>query len=141
MKPQMSKPHGGGNFKGKLIVLVDSKSGSAAEIFARVVQLEKRGVIIGDRTAGAVMQSRIFDHQAGTEIVVFYGVSVTNADVIMADGKSLEGVGVTPDELLLPTAADLAAKRDPVMARAAAMAGFELPPDKAGVMFPIEWRK
>jgi C-terminal processing protease CtpA/Prc len=141
MKPQMSKPHGGRNFNGKLIVLVDSNSGSAAEIFARVIQLEKRGVVIGDRTAGAVMQSQIFDHQDGTDIVVYYGVSVTNADVIMADGKSLEGVGVTPDELLLPTAADLAAKRDPVLARAAAIAGFELPPDKAGAMFPIEWRK
>jgi carboxyl-terminal processing protease len=141
MKPQKSKPHGGGNFKGKLVVLVDSKSGSAAEIFARVIQFEKRGAVIGDRTAGAVMQSRTFDHQIGMDTVVFYGASVTNADVIMSDGKSLEGVGVTPDELLLPTAADLAAKRDPVLARAAAMVGLELPPDKAGAMFPIEWRK
>lgn len=123
------------------MVLVDSKSGSAAEIFARVVQIEKRGVVIGDRTAGAVMQSRTFGRQMGLDTVIFYGVSVTNADVIMADGKSLEGVGVTPDELLLPTAADLAAKRDPVLTRAAAMAGFELPPDKAGAMFPVEWRK
>jgi C-terminal processing protease CtpA/Prc len=141
MKPQMSKPHGGRNFNGKLIVLVDSKSGSAAEVFARVIQLEKRGVVIGDRTAGAVMQSRSFDHKVGVETVIFYGVSITNADVIMTDGKSLEGAGVTPDELLLPTAADIAAKRDPALARAAAIAGFELPPDKAGAMFPIEWRK
>jgi carboxyl-terminal processing protease len=141
MKPQMSKPHGDRNFKGRLIVLVDSKSGSAAEIFARVVQLEKRGVVIGDRTAGAVMQSQTFDHQLGSDTVVFYGVSVTNADVIMSDGKSLEGIGVAPDELLFPTAADLAAKRDPVLSRAAVMAGFELPPDKAGAMFPVEWRK
>jgi hypothetical protein len=59
----------------------------------------------------------------------------------MSDSKSLEGVGVTPDELLLPTAADLAANRDPVLARAAAVAGFELPQDKAGAMFPVEWRK
>jgi hypothetical protein len=87
------------------------------------------------------MQSRTFDHQMGTDTVIFYGVSVTNADVIMSDGKSLEGAGVTPDELLLPTAADLAAKRDPVLARAAAIAGFELPPDKAGALFPVEWRK
>jgi C-terminal processing protease CtpA/Prc len=141
MKPQMSKPHGDKNFKGKLVVLVDSKSASAAEIFARVVQLEKRGAVIGDRTAGAVMQSRTFDHQMGLDTVVFYGVSVTDADVIMADGKSLEGVGVTPDELLLPTAADLAARRDPVLARAAAILGIGLPQDKAGAMFPIEWRK
>jgi carboxyl-terminal processing protease len=141
IKPQICKPHGGQNFKGKLLVLVDSKSASAAEVFARLVQLEKRGVVIGDRTAGAVMQSQKFSHSVGADTVRFYGVSVTNADVIMADGKSLEHVGVTPDELLLPTAADLAAKRDPVLARAAALAGFELPPDKAGAMFPVEWRK
>src|SRR5262245_26633990 len=141
MKPQICKPHGDRNFKGKLVVLVDSKSASAAEIFARIVQLEKRGVVIGDRTSGAVMQSQTFDHQTGIDTVIFYGVSVTNADVIMSDGKSLESVGVTPDELLLPTAADLAAKRDPVLARAAAMVGFELPQDKAGAMFPVEWRK
>jgi C-terminal processing protease CtpA/Prc len=141
MKPQMSKPHGGRNFKGKLVVLVDSKSASAAEIFARIVQLEKRGVVIGDRTSGAVMQSQTFDHQHGVDTVILYGVSVTNADVIMTDGKSLEGVGVAPDELALPTAADLAAKRDPVLSRAAAIIGFELPPDKAGALFPIEWRK
>jgi len=48
---------------------------------------------------------------------------------------------VTPDELLLPTAADLAAKRDPVLARAAALVGVKLDPERAGSMFPIEWRK
>jgi C-terminal processing protease CtpA/Prc len=72
---------------------------------------------------------------------MYYGASITNADVIMSDGKSLEHVGVTPDELLLPTAADLAAKRDPVLSRAAALVGMQLAPEKAGAMFPIEWRK
>jgi len=141
MKPQTSQPHSDRNFKGKLIVLVDSRSASAAEIFARVIQLEKRGVVIGDRTSGAVMQARGFSKMLGMGEGVFYGASITNADVIMADGKSLERVGVTPDELLLPTNADLAARRDPALSRAAAMAGVELPPDKAGAMFPIEWHK
>jgi carboxyl-terminal processing protease len=141
MKPLKSQPHRDRNFKGKLIVLIDSRSASAAEIFARVVQLEKRGAVIGDRSSGAVMQSRGFRQMLGQGEGVFYGASITNADVIMPDGKSLEGIGVTPDELLLPAAADLAANRDPVLSRAAAMAGFELPPDKAGAMFPIEWLK
>jgi len=35
-------------------------------------------------------------------------------------------VGVTPDELLLPTQADLAAGRDPVLARAVTMLGGTL---------------
>ena len=59
----------------------------------------------------------------------------------MTDGKSLEKTGVTADETILPTAADLAAKRDPVIARAAALVGVKLDAGQAGTFFPIEWRK
>lgn len=141
MKPQLAKTRGDNIFKGQLVVLVDSGSASAAEIFSRLVQLEKRGTLIGDRTSGAVMQSRHYPHKIGLDIVSFYGVSITNADVIMSDGKSLEKVGVTPDELLLPTANDMAAGRDPVLARAAELVGVKLDAEKAGTLFPIEWRK
>jgi C-terminal processing protease CtpA/Prc len=141
MKPMMAKTRGKGVFDGKLIVLVDSRSASAAEIFARLVQLEKRGVVIGDRTSGAVMQARGVSHEMGFTTVVNYGASITNADVIMSDGKSVEHVGVIPDELMLQTGEDLAAHRDPVMARAAALVGINLDPAKAGLFFPIEWKK
>ena len=143
-KPIKAKTRGENSFKGQLIVLVDSNSGSAAELFARVVQLEKRGTVIGDTSAGAVMRS-IFrpgllgDMSSGNMIP--YGASITDSDIIMTDGKSLEHIGVTPDELLLPTAADLAARRDPVLARAAALAGAELSPEKAGTLFPLELEK
>ena len=106
-----------------------------------MIQMEKRGVVIGDQSAGAVMRSRSYSYSMGVETVVPYGANITNADLIMTDGKSLEGVGVKPDELLLPTAADLAANRDPVMTRAAELVGVKLSPEKAGSMFPIEWRK
>jgi C-terminal processing protease CtpA/Prc len=141
MKPQMTRPHGGRTYNGKLIVLVDSRSGSAAEIFARLIQLEKRGTVVGDRSAGAVMQSRQYSHEMGTDTVIFYGASITNADVVMSDGKSLENAGVTPDELSLPSAKDMAAGRDTVLARAAQLLGVEIAPEKAGTFFPLEWRK
>jgi C-terminal processing protease CtpA/Prc len=139
-KPMKSKRRGD-PFTGNLIVLIDSRSASASEIFARVIQIEKRGTIIGDRSAGAVMRARAFSHQLGVDTIIPYDVSVTDADVIMSDGKSLERVGVIPNELVLPTQADLAAKRDPVLSRAAALAGVMLDPEKAGALFPVEWRK
>lgn len=141
MKPQLAKTRGDKIFKGQLIVLIDSRSASAAEIFARMVQLEHRGTVLGDHSMGAVMESRFFAHHSGVDIVAFWGVSVTGADLIMSDGKSLEKTGVTADETILPTASDLAAKRDPVLARAAELVGVKLDAGKAGSFFPIEWRK
>lgn len=141
-KPLEAKTRGGDAvYKGDLVVLVDSDSGSASELFARVIQLEKRGTVIGDRTAGAVMRSRFYPHESGVDVVAPYGASVTDADLLMADGNSLEHVGVTPDKVLLPTAADLAAGRDPVLAQAATLLGFNLDPEKAGALFPPRWKK
>lgn len=136
-----AKPRGDKVFKGNLVVLVDSNSGSASEMFARVVQLEKRGTVVGDRTAGAVMTSRYYGRETGVGRVLYFGSSITVGDVLMGDGQSLERVGVTPDEVLLPTGADLAARRDPALARAAELAGVKLDPEKAGALFPVDWKK
>jgi len=102
------------------VVLVDSRSASAAEVFARVVQLEKRGTVLGDHTAGAVTEALHFYHQyvrrkgfLVSALAVTYGVSVTVNNLIMTDGKSLEHLGLTPDEVILPTPADLETGRDP----------------------------
>ncbi len=127
-------------FKGQLVVLVDGGSRSEAEIFARVVQLENRGVVIGDRSAGSVMRRRLHILQHGGYDEMTYGIYVAEADVIMPDGNSLENVGVMPDELLLPTAQELSANLDPVLARAAALVGVKLDPKKAGELFPMDWK-
>lgn len=105
-------------FTGPVVVLVDSGSASASEMTARLVQIEKRGTVIGDRTAGAVMTARFFPHTLGIGSIAFYATTITIGNVRMSDGGALEHVGVTPDELLLPTGADLAANRDPLLARA-----------------------
>jgi carboxyl-terminal processing protease len=123
-------------FTGRLTVLVDSRSASAAEILARVVQLEGRGIVVGDRSAGAVMRSRIHSHRSGTEFVVPYGISITDAEVILRDSTRLEGVGVTPDVRVVPTGESLASGRDPVMGEALRRLGYPTPPQGVAVAFP-----
>jgi len=141
VRPVWVKSHKKGAFNGELVALVDSDSGSGAEIIARLVQLEKRGVVIGDRTAGAVMLSNMFRNKytlarfgGNPDPSFYYGVQVSVADLLMSDGKSLERIGVLPDELLLPKPEDIADKRDPVLARAAAILGADLDPEKAGAL-------
>ena len=130
-----SKP-AGHPFAGRLFVLIDSGSASASEIFARLIELNGRGVVLGDRSAGAVMRSKMYDLATGIDAVSFYALSVTDADVMMADGTRLEGVGVQPDTMVLPTADDLATGRDPVLAAALTMAGYPTDAPRAGTLLP-----
>jgi C-terminal processing protease CtpA/Prc len=138
-KPDTAKTRGRDAFSGKLIVLVDSVSASAAELFPRVIQLEHRGTVIGDQTAGAVMGARGYEGSQGADVKVFYRFSITAFDMVMKDGKSLEHTGVTPDEIVIPTAKDLASGSDPVLAHALELAGQKVGPMAAGKMFPFEW--
>ena len=140
-KPLIAKTRGASVYTGKLVVLIDSESASSSELFARVMQLEKRAVVLGDLSAGAVMRSRFYNHALGADTLVSFGVGITDADVLMTDGKSLENLGVTPDELILPSGADMAAKRDIVMARGLELVGVKMSPEDAGKLFPIIWEK
>lgn len=139
MDPMESKSRGSEVYRGQLVVLIDGDSGSAAEIFARLVQIEGRGKVLGDVSAGAVMQSTSPTLFLGSGDEIAYSVSVTNADVIMSDGKSLEHVGVVPDVVVLPSAADLAAGNDPVIAEAVKLLGSTISSKDAGQMFRLKW--
>lgn len=133
--PEVSKPvdH---PYSGKVIILVDHRSASASEALSKTVQLAGRGVVLGDTTWGALMTSRYYGHQTGSgETTVFYGVTVSTSDYVASDGTRPEGVGIVPDEVVLPSGADLAAHRDPVLARALARVGLTISPEDAGRLF------
>jgi C-terminal processing protease CtpA/Prc len=137
-KPEVAKA-GHHPFTGKLVVLVDARSASASELFARIIQIEKRGIVVGDHSSGSVMESKRYSENTGMVTSVFYGVSITEWDLVMSDGKSLEHTGVTPDEIVLPSPKDLAAGSDPALTRAAELLGVKVSPVEAGKLFPYEW--
>ncbi|HSB61895.1 MAG TPA: S41 family peptidase, partial [Vicinamibacteria bacterium] len=100
---------------GPLFVLVDSRSASAAEVFARHVQRTGRGKVIGDRTAGRVTLAKFVGMQHGVDTAIFYGVEVAVGRIVFPGNEELEKRGVTPDHLCIPTADDQREGRDPCM--------------------------
>ena len=130
-EPMIAKRVGHEPFRGNLIILLNSNSASASEITSRTLQLEGVSTIVGDRSMGAVMVSRYYPHNVGFQKSLPYGISITEQDIIMPNEGRLENVGVSPEFVVLPTAADLAAKRDPQMAKALALAGIHMDPDRA----------
>jgi len=63
-------------------------------------RLIKRGTVVGDKSAGAVMEARRYSCKLGLDTIVPYRASITDADLIMTDGKSLEPIS-RPAEMLL----------------------------------------
>jgi len=127
-------------YKGELAVLIDSNSASAAEMTARVLQLEKRAKIYGDYSSGSVMTSitvpfRSVMSALADAAIIRVGMSVTIADVVMRDGSRLEYRGVEPDEVLQPENIAYATKIDPVLAYVAQKFGSTLTPEKAGTFY------
>jgi carboxyl-terminal processing protease len=128
-------PQGGNPYTGEVLVLINSRSASAAEITSRVLQMRGRATIIGDRSMGAVMTSYPISLTLGSIYqarVLPFGMSVTITDVVMPDSSRLEKAGVVPNVAALPTGADLAAKRDPAMQFALELAGVKRTTEEAG---------
>jgi hypothetical protein len=75
-----------------IYVLISGRTGSAAEEFAYDVQAQKRGLIVGETSAGAANPGGQFD--AGDGFSVFIS---TGAAVNPVTGGNWERVGVKPD--------------------------------------------
>jgi C-terminal processing protease CtpA/Prc len=60
------------------------------------------------------MEARFFSHHfpnSSYSAPPDYGAEISQADILMPDGKSLEHTGVIPDIKMAPTRSDLAANR------------------------------
>lgn len=104
-------------FSGRVVVLTDHLSLSAAELLPASLAELGRGVVVGERTGGSVLLSRHTDLPDGGQL------SVSRADLRTAGGKRLEGVGTTPSVPAVTTFDDLTAGQDPALDAAIAVAG------------------
>jgi carboxyl-terminal processing protease len=93
-------------FAGDVAVLVDGLSASTSEMFAAAMQALGRARLFGERTAGQALPAMATRLPSGD--VLMHVV----ADFVAPDGRAIEGHGVTPDEVVPLTEADLVAGRD-----------------------------
>jgi carboxyl-terminal processing protease len=109
-------------YTGPLAVLIDDGCASACEDFVMPLKVSRRAILVGSTTYGSTGQPYMFDFGNGMSF------RVSTKRTSFPDGSPFEGVGVTPDVLVEPTAADLRAGRDPVLARS--LAALSAGPDR-----------
>jgi C-terminal processing protease CtpA/Prc len=109
-----------------MYILIDSETGSAAEMFAKHFQLRKKAIIVGDRSSGRVTRSMYFAESIGTDRLVPFGVQIGVSRFVFPDGTELEKHGVTPDVQCLPTGRDMRDGRDVCLIKAVQMARVKL---------------
>jgi C-terminal processing protease CtpA/Prc len=108
----------GKHFLGKVFVLIDSTNSSATFQFAQNIQSHHLGTLVGRPTGGSQNQWRSFFLPSPPSLRYRMDLPLigTFAPIPMPD------TGVTPDILVSPTAADIAAGLDPALAAVMRMA-------------------
>ncbi|MBK1875691.1 S41 family peptidase [Pelagicoccus mobilis] len=101
-----------GRFLGKVAVLVDEASVSTSEVFAIGMQELGRVRVFGQRTPGAALPSVIVSLPSGDSLQIALG------DFKTPQGVTLEGRGVTPDEIVTISPVDLSQGEDSVLSAA-----------------------
>lgn len=105
-----------------LAILIDGGSASTSEVLAGGLKDLGRARLFGSTTAGAALPSRIEKLANGD------GFQYAFADYVSTGGQRLEGLGVQPDQIVIPDRASLLAGRDPVIDAATAWISSQRPP-------------
>jgi carboxyl-terminal processing protease len=96
-------------YPGRVVILVDEMTGSAAEVFSAGLQENKRATIIGAATAGAALPSMMKMLPTGGAL------QHAIANFKTPNGTTLEGRGVIPDVPAKPSREALLQGRDPAL--------------------------
>jgi len=79
-----------------MIVLINNNTASAAELVAAALQGNQRATVIGQNSFGKGTVQQIFPLSDGSSL------HVTSAEWYTANDKSLEGIGLIPDVVMIP---------------------------------------
>jgi carboxyl-terminal processing protease len=101
-----------------VVLLINGGSRSGKELVAFVLKKHRLALLVGERTAGAVMTGKVFPLSDGS--LLYLAVAE-----VLVDGQRLEGVGVAPD-IEIRDALPYAQGRDPQLDRALAAAVAEI---------------
>jgi carboxyl-terminal processing protease len=100
-------------YSGPVTILVDAHSASSSEVFAAGMQDTGRAKIIGSQSCGCVLGI--------AKPRVMKGGGVLEMSEVLwfsPKGRKLEGTGIIPDQVVMPTMFDLQRGRDAVLAAA-----------------------
>jgi carboxyl-terminal processing protease len=95
-----------------LVVLIDQRTQSMAEIFAAALHEQAGATLLGHTSAGNVAGGRLFPLQDGSAL------DVTTFEIRSSTGDVLNGIGVVPDETLDGDRATTPDGMDPLIDRA-----------------------
>jgi C-terminal processing protease CtpA/Prc len=99
-------------YRGRLIVLTDHNTQSAAETFSQGIQETGRGIVVGQQTLGVVLLGNHF------KLPNQFDLHLAVGDYHTVKGVRLEGRGVIPDVAVDDLAVkDVRENRDPVLDR------------------------
>jgi Periplasmic protease len=87
----LTAPSKAKNFKGRIVILVDNRTASAAEMFALALRDNGRALIVGQHTSGEALPSLAVKLPTGA--MLFYPF----ANYRSAGGTFIEGAGIEPD--------------------------------------------
>jgi carboxyl-terminal processing protease len=100
-------------YSGPVVILVNAHSASSSEVFAAGMQDTLRAKVIGSQSCGCVLGI--------AKPRVMKGGGVLEMSEVLwfsPKGRKLEGTGIIPDKIVVPSMADLQRRRDPVLAEA-----------------------
>jgi carboxyl-terminal processing protease len=100
-------------FNGRVAMLIDARTFSAAEDTAAIFRLMKRGIIVGMPSGGSTGQPWFFNLPGGGQ------ARICIKRDSYPDGTSFVGTGIVPDIQVSATIAGIRAGADPVIDRAA----------------------